>query len=302
MKIKSLAGSAFSLAFASVVFLPLPAQATDGCDIFSNSACEAHSDDYYMQFVGQQIDYSGITHSITLGNPQSRVEVRLITPSESWFSQQSLANHYSSMSCAVDEETYFNLSYSTELGISSGVFFGDKSQTASTSISPHGVNFLVTASFEVPQLAILNPYSCYVSQSWSNAAGSGSGDGFPLNLDLFRTFTPSTTTPSTSTPSTPTPSESARSTPTPSASSPRGTSSPSPSASAEPSNEEGEVETRSSEVLVGGNAESENEASPIGFFLAGTLSALAGVGATVAFFQRKEIIRAIANFKKIAKP
>jgi hypothetical protein len=61
--------------------------------------------------------------------------------------------------------------------------------------------------------------------------------------------------------------------------------------------DEGEVKTRSSEVVAGENIESASEASPIGFFLAGTLSALAGVGATVAFFQRKAIIKAFAKFK-----
>jgi len=297
VKIKSLASSALALAFVTVFLLPTPAQATDGCDIFSNSSCEATNDDYYMQFLGQEIDYSGITHSITLSNPQSRVAVRFITPGEPWFSERSLKNHYSSISCEVDEETYFNLSYATSQGVTSDVIFGGISQTVRTSINPHGVNFLVTASFEVPQFAILKPYSCHVSQAWSDAAGSGFGDGFALTLALSRSFTPSTSTPSASTPATSTPS-----TATPSTSaSPRVTSSPLPLASAESNDEESEVETRSSEVAVSVTADSESAASPIGFFLAGTLSALAGVGATVAFFQRKVIMNAISKFKNIAK-
>jgi hypothetical protein len=34
----------------------------------------------------------------------------------------------------------------------------------------------------------------------------------------------------------------------------------------------------------------------------GILSTLAGIGATVAFSQRKAIIKALSKFKKIAKP
>ena len=298
MRIKSLASSALSLAFASVFLLPVPAQATDDCDIFSNPACELYPvpNVLYMQFPGQEI--YGSTHSITLSNPQTRVAARLITPGEVWFSQNDVADLSSQMRCEVDEETYFNLSYSTSQGITSDVIFGGISQTVRTSINPHGVNFLVTASFEVPQFAILKPYSCHVSQAWSDAAGSGFGDGFALTLALSRSFTPDTSTPSASTPSTSTPSAT-----TPSASSsPRVTSSPSPSASTESNDEEGEVDTRSSEVVVGENVESQNEASPIGFLAVGILSALAGIGATVAFIQRKAIIRSLAKFKKPAKP
>jgi hypothetical protein len=36
--------------------------------------------------------------------------------------------------------------------------------------------------------------------------------------------------------------------------------------------------------------------------LAVVLAALAGIGVTVAFFQRKAILKALAKFKKIAKP
>jgi hypothetical protein len=237
--------------------------------------------------------------SVTLSTPQSVVEFRLVAPSAAQLSQWNTDERRTWFTCRVDELTRFRVEHSTASGVSSEVLFQGQSQTVTSSITPHGEHSLVVISFLVPQTAALAPYSC--SASINNLVGGTamSGDGYSFTLNLNRTFTPSTPTP------TPTSSESTRSTPTPTPSastSPRGTSSPSPSASAESTNEEGDVETRSREVVVGGNAESASEASPIGFFLAGTLSALVGVGATVAFFQRKAIMKAITKFKKIAKP
>jgi hypothetical protein len=53
--------------------------------------------------------------------------------------------------------------------------------------------------------------------------------------------------------------------------------------------------------VIGGDAGRESEASPLVFFFAGTFSALAGVGATVAFFQRRAIFKAIAKLMSTAK-
>jgi hypothetical protein len=319
MKLNFLASSAISLAFASSLLLPLSAQATDDCDIFTNPTCELYPfpNDLYMQLPGQEV--FGSEHEITLSNPQSRVAARLITPGEVTFLEIGAERHGSDIRCEVDEETYFTLGYSTPIGIYSEVVFEGKSQTVSTSKTPHGDNFLVALSFEVPQTAKLKPFSCYFTFSLSQNDGSGgSGDGYAFNLDLTRTFTPSTTAPSTTAPSTTAPSTTAPSTTAPSTTapsttapsttapsaspSPRGTSSPTPSASAQVTDEEAEVENSSREVVVGGSAEGENEASPIGFLVVGILSTLAGIGATVAFSQRKAIIKALSKFKKIAKP
>jgi len=292
MKIKSLAGSALSLAFVSTFLFPVSAQATDGCDIRSNPCREFSAVDGYIVIQGNLID---LTQSFTLTSPESRVELRLITPSAAVLSAWNVTQHGTHISCQLDEETNFYVGYSSAQGVTSDVIFQGQSQTITSTTTPHGEHSLIAASFAVPQSATLGAFSCSSGLGYSNGPGTGFGDSYIFTLNLNRTFTPSTPTP--------TPSASTRSTPTPTASaSPRGTSSPSPSASAEATNEEDEVEARSSEVVVLGNTESQNEASPIGFFLAGTLSALAGVGATVAFIQRKAIIEAFAKLKKIAKP
>jgi hypothetical protein len=294
MKIKSLAISSLSLTFVFASLFPISAQATDGCDIFANSSCQWELDDGYARLTGKLFDLSP---SVTLSNPQSVVEFRLVAPSAAERSARNFDKQTTSVYCSVDDATRISVAHSTDQGVSSEVLFQGQSQTVTSSITPHGEHSLVVISFLVPQTAALAPYSC--SASINNLVGGTamSGDGYSFTLNLNRTFTPSTPTP------TPTPSASTRSTPTPTASaSPRATSSPSPSASAEATNEEDEVEARSSEVVVLGNTESQNEASPMGFFLAGTLSALAGVGATVAFIQRKAIIEAFAKLKKIAKP
>jgi hypothetical protein len=291
MKIKSLAISSLSLTFVFASLFPISAQATDGCDIFANSSCQWELDDGYARLTGKLFDLSP---SVTLSNPQSVVEFRLVVPSAAERSARNFDKQTTSVYCSVDDATRISVAHSTDQGVSSEVLFQGQSQTVTSSTTPHGEHSLVVMRFEVPQTARLSPYSCSASLGmWLDGFGYA-GDGYSFTLNLNRTFTPSTPTP--------TPTASTRSTPTPSASaSPRGTSSPSPTASAESTDEEGEVETRASEVVFGGNAESASEASPIGFFLAGTLSALAGVGGTVAFFQRKAIMKAITKFKKIAK-
>jgi hypothetical protein len=292
LKIKSLASLALSLTFVSPFLIPIPAQATDGCDIFTNSSCQFSFDDGWMHLTGRLFDFAP---SLTLSSAQSLVEFRLISPSATWLSQATFDEQKTDVSCRVNDSTRFRVAHSTAQGVSSEVFFDGQRQAVASSITPHGEHTMVVIRFQVPETANLVAYSCSAGLGhWSGGNGL-QGDAYDFTLNLSRTFTPSTPTP--------TPSASTQSKPTPTASaSPRGNASPSPSASAEATNEEDEVETRSSEVVVLGNAESQNDASPIGFFLAGTLSALAGVGATVAFIQRKAIIEAFAKLKKLAKP
>ena len=300
MNIKSLALSSLSLTFVSSFLFPVSSQATDDCDIFLNAACQIEVVDGYMRLTGK---FGDPTPSITLGTPQSVVEFRLVAPSAAQLSEWYLDRQAANVYCFVDDETRFSVAHSTDQGVSSEVFFQGKSQTVTSSITPHGDHSLVVVSFEVPQTASLSPYSCSASISQSFDGFTGAGDSYVFTLSLNRTFTPSSPTPSTPTPQASTRSTPTPSTPTPSASSsPRGTSSPSPLASAESTDVEAEVEIRSSDAVVDGNADSETEPSQIGFFLAVVLAALAGIGVTVAFFQRKAILKALAKFKKIAKP
>jgi hypothetical protein len=283
VKIKSLAATALSLAFASVAILPLSAQATDDCDIFLNPSCQFEYGDGWMQLMGK---WGESTSSITLSSPQSRLEFRLITPSAAVLSELGGTQHGSNTQCFLDEETSFSVWYSTELGAGSNVVFEGQPQTVQSSITPYGGHSLVTASFEIPQSASLGIFTCSSGFGVSSGPNTGFGDSYNFTLTLSRSFTPSASTPSASTPSA-----------TPS----KASASPSPSASAQAADEESDAEASSTKSEVLADPESKSDVPPIGFLIVGTLSAFAGIGATVAYFQRKAIARLISRFRKTAK-
>lgn len=283
------AGYALTLALAFLFLFPLPVQATDDCDIYANPACEYNYPDPIFQFPGHT--FGDESHSVNLGNPQSQVAFSLVKPSTTWISQEGLERHIATISCQATEETYFTVTYDSLSGLSSDVIFQGETQSISTTTTPLGDHSRLTVSFGVPEFATLSPYECQSEFGFSYFDGS-LGDGLPsFTLTLSRAFTPST---STSSPSATTPSATTPATSTPSTAS----ASPTPSALARATNEKAATETNSRKIQVYENADGQSEASPVGFLIVGMASALVGIGATVAFFQRKTIIRLIAKLKR----
>jgi hypothetical protein len=291
MKTKYIASAAVGLSLIWLPLIPIAAQATGDCNLYLDTSCEYDYPDQIFQAPGHTFD--GAPKSITLANQQSRVVFTLIQPGATWLEERSYTGLFSNISCRANDENYFDIDYSSTRGSTYEVMFDGQPQTLTTSVTPLGIHSFVTVSFAVPQFVELAPYSCETYFEIFDDIAPRVGDGgYAYTLNLLRAFTPSrestTAPPSTATPS--------------SSSSPRVTSSSSPSASAQSNDEQGEVDTRPSEVVVGGTADSESGASPIGLLAVGILSAFAGIGATVAFIQRKAITRSLAKFKRPAKP
>ena len=248
MKIKSSVLMAISLTVVSASLFPIAAQAEDDCDIRLNPCRGFSAEDGYIHLTGKLFD---LTPSISLSSPQSRVELTLITPSEAVLSAWGVTQHETHISCQLDEKTNFYVGYSSALGVTSDVIFQGKSETITSSTSARGEHSLVTASFGVPQSATLGTFTCTSGLQFSGGNESF-GDGYTFTLSLNRTFTPSKPTPSAS-------------------SSPSVTSSPTPRITESPSSRKNSTDTGSSEVVVGGNADSESEFPSLAVFLEGTL-------------------------------